>query len=64
MLRGSSVEVCGGGERGLGRLYPSHQAGVCSTVGSMRDQIDLLATVTVLGVLEQGKCPLYNARWY
>lgn len=27
----------------------------------MRDQIDLLATVTVLGVLEQGKCPLYNA---
>lgn len=45
----------------MGQLYSAHQAGVCPTVSSMRDQIDLLATVTVLGVLEQGKCPLYNA---
>ncbi|XP_032559269.1 leukotriene C4 synthase-like [Chiroxiphia lanceolata] len=29
----------------------------------MRDQIDQLATITVLGVLEQGKCPLYSARF-
>ncbi|OWK59494.1 Leukotriene C4 synthase [Lonchura striata] len=43
----------GGGRRVLEQLYPAHQAGVCSTVSSMRDQIDLLATVTVLGVLEQ-----------
>lgn len=60
MLRGSSVGV-GGGGRELGELYPTQQAEVHSTVCSMRDQIDLLATVTVLGVLEQGKCPLYNA---
>lgn len=45
----------------VGTAVPAHQAGVCSTVSSMRDQIDLLATVTVLGVLEQGKCHLYNA---
>jgi len=29
---------------------------------TMRNQVDLLATVTVLGVLEQGKCPLCNTR--
>lgn len=51
----------GGDGRELGELYPAQQAEVHSTVSSMRDQIDLLATVTLLGVLEQGKCPLYNA---
>lgn len=50
------------GERGL-ESSASHLAGVLlSPVSTMRNQIDLLATVTVLGVLEQGKCPLYNAR--
>lgn len=39
----------------------SHLLGVWSTVSDMRNQVDLLAAVTVLGVLEQGKCPLCNA---
>lgn len=47
------------GER-IGTAVPI-TTGVCSAVSSMRDHIDLLAMVTVLGVLEQGKCPLYNA---
>lgn len=56
--------ACGGGRLGerLGeQLYSSHLARVWSAVSKMRNQIDLLAAVTVLGVLEQGKCPLYNA---
>lgn len=55
---GSAVEraLAGGWEREAAVLLVLHP---CSAPEStMRNEIDLLAAVTVLGVLEQGKCPL------
>lgn len=59
MLRGSSVKA-GGGRECWDSCTSTSGWGLLQ-VSSMRDQIDLLATVTLLGVLEQGKCHLYNA---
>lgn len=56
--QGAALGEEGGREVGSSRWAPGW-----GSVSTMRSQIDLLATVTVLGVLEQGKCPLY-VWWY
>lgn len=56
------VEPAVVGEEDWRAAVSLHLAGALLPISNMRNQIDLLAAVTVLGVLEQGKCALYNAR--
>ncbi|XP_061216101.1 leukotriene C4 synthase isoform X4 [Neopsephotus bourkii] len=51
--KGTPSPQCCPAERAGEQLDPSHLPGVWVTISNMRHQMDLLATVTVLGVLEQ-----------